>query len=203
MTLEMQQIIDKIHKCEDMWRIQMINAVDDETIIMIGDDDVPLDMQQIIHESNYRIYDSERYMIINGEIFYYYDGMKFITKQNKKREGYDWWKNDYYEEFLKENDVITDILVVKIEPSSDINKMYIEWKKECKKQRGFTVKELIKELEKFDPDSIVYGIDYEYGPYHVKEISEKTNRECPDCSEKHCTECNNRKMFERKYIFLE
>lgn len=201
--IKIEQIVDKMHRCEDMWEIKMVEAVDNETIILIGDNDVPLDMQQIIHESNYRIYDDERYMIINGETFNHYDGMQFIKKQNEKREGYDWWRNDYYKEFLEENDVIIDILVIKLKPSADINKMYIEWKKKCEERKGFTVKKLIEELEKFDPNSIVYGVDYEYGPYCIKEINEKINRGCPDCNERHCTRCNNRKMFERKYIFLE
>lgn len=204
--LKIQQIIDKIHHCEDMEKLDFIEAIDDETILFKCIwQDVPLDVEDIIQASEYKIYDEQRYVIINGETFDQYEGHQFIDEQNKKREGYDWWSNNYYKEFLEENDVV-HVMAIKIKPYS-LETIYHEWIEEEKHYHYLTVKDLIKRLKKTDQDAIIALEDREWGGYEPLEYSKESmhvskRRECPDCDNGCCNHCTGREMFEKKYVIF-
>ena len=207
------EIINKIHKCEDMEKMEFIEAIDDETIIFKCIwSDIPLDVSDIIQASEYKIYDEERYMIINGETFTEYEGDRFIDKETKVKEldkkyGWDLRRHgDLYRKYLEENDVIAHIMVIKIKPYS-LEAIYNEWVEEEKHYHYLTVKDLIKRLEKTDQDAIIALEDREWGGYEPLEYSEEPmhiskRRECPDCHNGCCEHCTGREIFERKYIIL-
>lgn len=211
--IKTQQIVDKIHECEDMEKMEFIQAVDDETIIFKCIwDGIPIDVEDIIQASEYKIYDEERYMLINGDTFTAYEGHKFINKESgidktNKKYGYDSQRGyKLYQQYCEENDVIHHIMVIKLKPYS-LQSVYNEWIEEEKNCHYLTTKDLIKILEKSDQDAIIAIENQEWGGFEPLEYSDKPmrihkSRDCPDCTNGCCNHCQGREIFERKYIIF-
>lgn len=209
--IQIQKIVNEIHNdAELMECFESVTAIDDETILITRMKTQPGELTRIIKDNGYKIKDKQDYTILNGETFdsYYW---RVIHKwvNNHMPEDISHWSEEgrkiekkLEKQFFKENSIIK-ICIIKIKPYDiDINQQYKEWKE--KHQNDFTVKNLIKELEKLDPDTIVCGMDNEYGEYKINYVSEvHTIRNCPDCDVCGCVRCHTRKMFERKYVVLE
>lgn len=203
--LKIEKMMKEIYKCHDMWRIKMIQAIDNETIIIIGDD-VPLDIEEIIQKYEYE-YEQERYTILNGETFGHYEVFSMLRKEIDEKlqdNKYDWnARRKLTDKFLEENTIV-EIIVLTLIPYS-LQKVYEDWIEEEKHYHYLTVKDLIARLQKTDQDAIVAIEDQEYGGYELMKYCEdpmyvRKVRECPDCTNGCCDHCEGREMFERKII---
>ena len=210
--LKVQKIVDEMHNdVELMECFESVTAIDDETILFTDMSTEPGRIKRIIQDNGYRVENQTSYTIVNGETFdqYYWSIVRQWVNDNMSDNLSHWSPEGREEEerlekqFFKENDIKKGIRVIKIKPYYvDIQAMYEEWKEEHK--NDFTVKDLIKELKKLDPDTIVCGMDNEYGEYKIDYVSNvHTTRSCPDCDVCGCVRCHTRKMFERKYVVLE
>ncbi len=206
-----QKIVDEIlNNAKLMECFESVTAIDDETILIINMEIHPGELTRIIKDNGYKIKDEQNYTVVNGETFdSYYWSVIHEWVNNHMPKNISHWSEEgrnaerkLKKQFFKENSIIK-INIIKIKPYlADIDQLYEEWKEEH--QDDFTVKDLIEELEKLDPDTLIYGIDNEYGEYVINCISDiHTERSCPDCNSCGCVHCHTRKMFERKYVVLE
>lgn len=209
--LKIEKIVNEVlDNAELMECFESVTAIDNETILITGMTTQPGTLTRIIKDNECRIKDEQNYTVVNGETFdsYYWSVVHGWVNDNMPENISHWSEEGRKEErklqkqFFKENNIIK-INVIKIKPYIiDIDQKYKEWKEEHK--NDFTAKDLIKELEKLDPDTIVCGMDNEYGEYKINYVSKvHTTRSCPDCNSCGCVHCHTRKMFERKYVVLE
>ena len=208
---KVEKIVDEIvNNGELMTCFESVTAIDDETILITRMDTQPGELTRVIKDNGCRIKDEQDYSVINGETFdSYYWSVIHKWVNDHMPENVSHWSEEgrkaerkLKKQFFKENSIIK-IRIIKIEPYNiDIDQEYKEWRERHK--NDFTAKDLIKELEKLDPDTIVCGMDNEYGEYKINYVSDiHTTRSCPDCDICGCVRCHTRKMFERKYVVLE
>lgn len=203
--IKINKMMKEIYDCYDMCRVSMVQAINDETIIIMGND-VPLDIEEIIQKYEYK-YEEERYTILNGETFKHYEVFRMLQKEIDKKlqdNKYDWKaRSKLAEKFLEENTIV-EIVVLTLTPYS-LQKLYEDWVEEEKHYHYLTVKDLIARLQKTDQDAIIAIEDQEYGGYEPMEYCEDPMhihkvRECPDCNNGCCDHCEGREMFERKIV---
>lgn len=205
------KIVDEIQNNQQLMEcFDSVTAIDDETILFENMTIQAGEITRIVKDNGYKIKDEQDYAIVNGETFEGYRNSivhKWIN--DRMPENVSHWskegrkiKKELQKKFFAENNLI-EIRAIKIKPYSvDIKRIHKEW--EEKNKNDLTVGKLIEKLQKLDPDTLVFGVDNEYGEYKISHVSHvHTLRSCPDCHSCGCVRCNTRKMFEKKYVVLE
>ena len=205
-----QNIVNEIQNNKElMEEFESVTAIDDETILIIEMKMHPAELTRIIQDNGYRIENRQDYTVMNGETFdEYWSTVVHQWVNDRMPENISRWSEEGREEARKlqkicfEENIIKDVSAIKIQQyTADIEKLHKEWRE--KHKNDLTIGKLIKQLEKLDPDTLVFGMDNEYGEYPIHEISKpRTITDCPDCHSCGCVRCNSREMFRRKYIIL-
>lgn len=207
------KIVDEIHNEKyTMKHLESVQAIDFETIVIINGS-VDWSIEDILKDNGYRIYKTNEYKIINGEVC---DEEDIYKKQYEIRQESDDHEIGYrkFREWYKPSKTIVEIKIEK--DDFYLNKIYKKWKIEQNANKYVQVKDLIKKLKTFNQDAIIGIEDQEFGGFYTfwkyeleddedddnRIIRAKKQRDCPDCNRGCCRHCKSRENFTKECVIL-
>ena len=219
--LKIEKIVDEIHSEKyTMKHLENVQAIDFETIVIVGSGSINRTIEDIIKEYRYHIYEKREFTIIDDEVY---------RNRDIDRKQYEFWKEFGdgigYQKFREWIYPSKKVMEIKIESDEFyLRNMYQQWKKEEEKTESdknnahVKVKDVIEELQKFDPNLIIGFTDHEYGGFDTirkyqwdpEDEDEdysmlpkiKTIYDCPDCNRGCCSHCDGREIFKKKFLVL-
>lgn len=200
--LKIEKIVDEIHSEKyTMKHLENVQAIDFETIVIVGSNDISWTIEDIIKEHRYRIYKKREFTIIDDEVY---------RNRDIDRKQHEFWKEFGdgigYKKFREWIYTSKKVMEIKIEPDEFyLKQLYKKYQESNSKEKYLKVKDLICRLQKSDQEAYVVIEDQEYGDYHSLYKSDEpmtitTTRDCPDCNRGCCHKCKGREIFDKRMV---